>query len=261
MWWANATNGIDNRAQDHKDLGRSCQNTCDDGCCQRTETREIAALGHLMGDWYTAVEPWCETSGYDERDCQRQGCSHYETSYLEPLGHIWPNSWERLRDPCCNTEGEDVRECQRDSRHKQYRDVAALGDRYGDWVTTSDPCCELEGEKTRYCQNGVCTASCGCCEYTETASIPALGHNWSDWTQTVAPWCETEGEESRYCMNGCTHGCCGTEKKEIPELGHTDTTDLWYPASTYTMDHKHLCKRCGKTRAVCGVDESVCGIP
>ena len=228
---------------------RSCQNTCDDGCCQRTETREVAALGHLMGDWYTAVEPWCETSGYDERDCQRQGCSHYETSYLEPLGHIWPNSWERLRDPCCNTEGEDVRECLRDSRHHQYKDVPALGDRYGEWKTTADPCCEIEGKKIRYCQNGVCTASCGCCEYTETASIPALGHNWSEWKQMVKPWCSTEGVESRYCLNDCTHGCCGLETRPIPALGH-----IW--PSDWTTEREPCCNTAGVAVKRCQRDAS-----
>lgn len=228
---------------------RTCQNTCDDGCCKRTETRDVAELGHKMSDWYTAVAPWCETSGYDQRDCQRQGCSHYETSYLAPLGHIWPSSWNRVADPCCNTEGEDMRACQRDSSHKQYRVVAALGDQYGDWVTTDVPCCELEGEKTRYCQNNVCTASCGCCDYTDTAFIPALGHNWSDWVETTAPWCETEGEETRYCQNGCTHGCCEPETRSVPALGH-----IW--PDTWTTESEPCCNTAGTAAKRCERDAS-----
>ena len=225
---------------------RTCQNTCDDGCCKRTETRVTDALGHLMGEWYVEVEPGCETDGYEQRDCQRSGCSYYQTYDLDALGHIWPQSWTRVTDPCCNTEGQDKRECQRNSSHKQYRDVAALGDRYGAWVTTSDPCCEMTGVKTRYCQNGVCTAACGCCDYTETDTISALGHNWSDWTVTTAPGCETEGVETRYCQNGCNHGCCEPETRSVAALGHK-WSDSWtttsFPCCNSTGTAIRRCQR------------------
>lgn len=93
------------------------------------------------------------------------------------------------------------------------------------------------------------TGTCGCCEYTETASIPALGHNWSDWTQTVAPWCETEGEETRYCKNGCTHGCCEPETRSIPALGH-----IW--PSNWTTESEPCCNTAGTATKRCQRDAS-----
>ncbi len=61
--------------------------------CGRSKTISYGPLGHNMGSWYVSKNETCTANGENRRDCQRSGCSHYETSVRPALGHNFSTSW------------------------------------------------------------------------------------------------------------------------------------------------------------------------
>ena len=75
---------IDSTCVSESGVKKTCQR------CKRVEIiydGEINPDAHLMGDWYVYREATCTVPGEMRKECQRDGCSYYESKYINASGH------------------------------------------------------------------------------------------------------------------------------------------------------------------------------
>ena len=151
--------------------------------CKKTETRDVAALGHD----YTAVvtDPTCTDKGYTTHTCSRCGDS-FTDSETAALGHSW-GKWKTVTPAACTAKGTETRTCSV-CKTTETRETDALGHSWGKWKTTVPATEKTDGEQTRTCSR---------CGVTETRVIPAAAPsvtgtvsadgNSLSWTVANAP--------------------------------------------------------------------------
>ena len=169
--------------------------------CNKTETEEIAALGHDYNAVVTA--PTCTKQGYTTHTCSRCGDS-YDNAYTEPLGHDF-NEWTVTTAPSCTETGIETGYCSRCDA-TDTREAAALGHDFGAWIVTTEPSCTETGAETRYCAR---------CEAAETREIAALGHDIVKH-DAKAPTCTEIGWDA---YDTCVR-CDYSTYQEQDALGH-----------------------------------------
>ena len=193
------------------------------------------ALGHSMGNWYTAVEATCTTAGVSRNDCSR-GCGYYEEKTIEALGHAY-SAYVTTKAATCTATGVETSTCA-NCKDKKSRVLDALGHDMGAWYTSKVAKCTINGESRKNCSR---------CSYYETEAIAKLGHDYTAWVAV------DDAEHTRGC-NRCTiteksaHNfaivndkkvCsdCGYIKEEVYVTLYTDGT-LGFCSSESTMEGK-----------------------
>lgn len=84
--------------------------------------------------------------------------------------------------------------------------IAALGHKYGNWVTTTQPTCTATGVQTK---------TCSACGDKQTQSLAATGHSYDSGKITTVPTCTANGVKTYTC------GTCGATKTEsVSATGH-----------------------------------------
>ncbi len=137
------------------------------------------ALGHNMGSWYTLNE------STERRDCQRDGCDHFETRTPEHT-HSYTAV---VTAPTCTDQGYTTYTCTcGNSYQADYADT--LGHDMGEW-------CDLPGEIARRDCNRTG------CDYYETKSTAHV-HTYKA-VITVAPTCTKPGYTTYTCACGDTY--------------------------------------------------------
>ena len=174
--------------------------------CDHFETRELAALNCVPGEWVVVTYPTCETAGRSELRCSR--CNTLlEYEVIPALGHLW-GEWFVVTEPVCGTDGLERRECLRAGcDHFETRAIPALHCVPGEWVVVTEATCETAGRSELRCSR--------CNTLLEYEIIPALGHLWGEWFVVTEPVCGTDGLERRECLRA---GCDHFETRAIPAL-------------------------------------------
>lgn len=88
-------------------------------------------VGHTFGEWYIETPATCETKGVLRRDCENEGCEHFETEAIEKH----PNLEEWHVDATCTTPGKDGYKCVDCGKEFALTYTEPHGHEYGDvWV-------------------------------------------------------------------------------------------------------------------------------
>lgn len=200
-----------------------------------------------MGEYEVAMEngqpknPTCELEGEERSYCQRVfangPCGYYESRKIDPLGHVFAETYTVDLEPTCIADGLESKHCTREgcTATTDARAIAAKGHQFSEWTTTKNANCGTDGQKER---------TCSVCGYKETETISKYGnHTWGEWKETTAPRCNAEGVSTRKCSI-----CGATETKPIA------TTDHSYGAlqnlRKYELPgyHGYVCVYCGNIR-------------
>ena len=87
-----------------------------------------------------------------------------------------------------------------------HEEIAALGHKYGNWVTTTQPTCTATGVQTK---------TCSACGDKQTQSVAALGHSYNSGVITTPATCTANGVKTYTC------GTCGaTKTASVSATGH-----------------------------------------
>ena len=175
--------------------------------CHETQTRQVGALGHDMGEWYESKAPTCTEKGEEKRECQRKGCDHVETREIDidEDAHEW-GEWKVTTPSTCTKKGEETRICELNDKHVETRPVAIDEDahEWGEWKVTTPATCTTPGEETRICKLND--------KHFETRPVDAKGHTWDDnWVDNG------DLTETRTCSNNVC-----TETRDIDKKGKLD---------------------------------------
>ena len=180
------------------------------------------ALGHSMGNWYTAVEATCTTAGVSRNDCSR-GCGYYEEKTIEALGHAY-SAYVTTKAATCTATGVETSTCA-NCKDAKSRVLAALGHDLGEWYTSKTAKCTVDGEKRKDCSR---------CSYYETEVVAKLGHAYTAWvavddeehTRGCSRCVVTEYDFHTYVDVGDHKECedCGYEKYSVYVTLYTDGT-------------------------------------
>ena len=174
-------------------------------------TSEIAPKGHVMQEWYTAIEASCEEAGKSIRFCAN--CSYYEERPLDCHGHKYVANIIKL--PTCSESGIVEYVCEYDHNHSYIEELAKLSHDY-----------VLSEQKAATCTtNGYLKYTCANDNsHTYIEIIEKTGHNLTNWIEVEKSSCEG-GSEWRHCTN------CDYEETRNTKLGH--------------LFREGICTRCG----------------
>ena len=234
--------------------------------CKKSETKDIAALGHNYSTSYTIdVAASCDKAGEKSQHCSR--CSERQNITAIPAtGHSYTS---KVTTPAtCEKAGVKTFTCSKCS--KSYTEaIAALGHNYSTSYTIDVAAtCEKAGSKSQHCtkcdskQNvtaipatghsytskvttpatcekaGVKTFTCSKCSKSYTEAIPALGHNYTSKVTTAAT-CEKAGVKTFTCSR-----CSKSYTEAIAATGHNYST-------SYTIDVAATCEKAGSKSQHC----------
>ena len=200
--------------------------------CKKSETKDIAALGHNYSTSYTIdVAASCDKAGEKSQHCSR--CPERQNITAIPAtGHSYTS---KVTTPAtCEKAGVKTFTCSKCP--KSYTEaIPALGHNYTSKVTTAATC-----EKA-----GVKTFTCSRCSKSYTEAIAASGHNYStSYTIDVAATCEKAGSKSQHCTK------CDSKQNvtAIPATGHSYTSKVTTPATCEKAGVKTFtCSKCSKS--------------
>ena len=200
---------IDSTCVSESGVKKTCQR------CKRVEIiydGEINPDAHLMGDWYVYREATCTVPGEMRKECQRDGCSYYESKYINASGHNMAVTQDTKAD--CITAGKHVEECQNDGCDYMIETVIpALG--HACTITVVAPTCTEDGYDFYECQREGC-------DYTNKDNfVDKLGHDWGDWYEIQKATYDAPGKEQRDCKRGDASEERNTEL--IPKPKYTAT--------------------------------------
>ena len=173
-------------------------------CGEIISTKEIATLGHDIGEWIITKQPTCTEKGVESRECSR--CHEIlETREIDTITHIF-GEWKIEKEATCVEDGNEQRVCE-DCGEVDTRVIPALGHDYGEWTITKQPTCTEEGIEEKVCQT---------CGEKVINSIPVINHKFSEWKTIKEATCTENGSEQRVCK------VCGEiESRELLALGHS----------------------------------------
>ena len=208
--------------------------------CGKTETREIAALGH---DYHAVVTaPTCTEKGYTTYTCSRCGDS-YVADEVAALGHTPGAAVEENRvNPTCTANGgfDTVTYCSACGIKLNcvHTNLAALGHLWGDGVIDPAATCTSDGVRTFTCLR---------CGETKTEAIAATGHTAGDSAREneIAATCTTAGGYDMVIRCTVCNVILYTEHFEIAALGHDYQTAVTAPTCTEGGYTTYTCSRCG----------------
>ena len=201
------------------------------GCPKKVES---PALGHDYSEWYIVEDPTCTGVGEKRRDCNRDGCDHYESEIIDALGHDF-GEWYEVYAPTCEGNGENRRDCKRDGcNHYEIETVFSNGHArvYHD---AKDPTCDGVGwHEYETCKN---------CDYTTYVEIPAIGHSFAVDGVLKEATCTEKGIMGYVCTNNPAHKTTGaieinSEAHAWKETGRTEATCSTEGTIYYECEHK-----------------------
>ena len=239
--------------------------------CGDSYDEEVAAIGHLYGEWVVVKEATETEKGTKEKTCEV--CKDKQTEEIPVLVHTH-NFKEKVVAPTCTEKGYTEYTCECGETKKE-NEVAALGHKeeivagkeatctedgltegkkcsvcnevlveqttisskghsYGDWVVVKEATETDKGSKEK---------TCSVCNNKETQEIPVLGHVHDFKEKVVAPTCTEKGYTEYTCECGETK-----KEKEVAALGHKEEI-VAAVAATCTTDGStegKVCSVCNK---------------
>ncbi len=216
-------------------------------CGDSYTDNEVAATGHIFGEWEEVKEATETEKGLMMRKCINCDVSESEETPLKEHTHKYE---EKVVAPSCIEKGYTIFTC---SCGENYNDkyVNALGHKeeviegieatctktgltegkkcsvcnevlvpqteinvkehsYGEWIVIKEPTETLQGTKERKCIN---------CDKKETGIVPEIGHTHKHNANVVDPTCKEQG----YTIYTCS---CGDSYKDkyVNALGHKEIT-------------------------------------
>lgn len=168
----------------------SQQKTC--VACKKTETREIAALGHDIKNAEIEVisAQTCTENSVHGRRCKR--CKEFAQTWTnkDKLGH---KEVVTITPATCDNEGSVVTACATCKVTLKTETIAKLK-HVGEWKVTKEACECTAGSMSEICKN--------CKAVLDTKVIAATGkgeHKASDWTIVRQPNAYQEGKAIKTC--------------------------------------------------------------
>ncbi len=200
-------------------------------CGEIISTKEIATLGHDIGEWIITKQPTCTEKGVESRECSR--CHEIlETREIDTITHIF-GEWKIEKEATCVEDGSEQRVCQ-DCKEVDTRVIQALGHDYGEWTVIKQSTCTEDGIEESVCQT---------CEEKVTRTIPTTDHIFGEWKIEREATCAEEGSEQRVCED-----CGEVDTRVIPVLGHDygEWTITKQPTCTEEGIEEKVCQTCGE---------------
>ena len=201
--------------------------------CDYTTYQEIAALGHVAGEWIVTKEPTCTEKGNKHIVCTVCG-EELEVAEIAANGHT-AGDWVTTKEPTCTEKGSKHIVCAECEEELEVADIDALGHVAGEWVVTKEPTCTEKGSKHIVCT--VCGAE------LETADVDALGHDYQ--AVVTAPTCTERGYTTHTCSR-CNDSYVDTY---VDALGHNfgEWTVTKEAQEDEKGEEKRTCSVCGAT--------------
>ena len=187
---------------------------------------------HSCGDWIIYIEPTCTEHGEKRRCCS--GCDYYESSGINPTGHL-NTVWITEHEPTCTEDGYNDEWCLDCGEIINTETISSTGHYKGEWTIDLLPTCTEDGSMH---------STCSVCNEVVSMTMVSLGHSHStEWTVDIAPTCTSEGSKSHHCT------VCGdkADVTVIEPTGHT-YSDEWTidvaPTCTEEGSKSHRCIAC-----------------
>ena len=210
---------------------------------------EVAARGHIFGEWEKFTSDACVGDGGERRSCKV--CGLIETKNVEDNGHDWESEPRTDKEPTCTEEGSKSIHCADCDATMNSEVIPATGHTPAEAVKEKivDATCTAEGSYDEVVYCSVCKAEIS----RTTVKTEKIAHVPGDpVTENLKEAdCDTPGsyDEVIYCKT------CGTRlqltTKEIPETGHT--FGEWVSTDSPTCEGEGGESR---TCTVCGYIES-----
>ena len=169
-------------------------------CDATTDSREIAALGHIWGEWETVTPPTCTEEG--TKKCVCEVCEKIKTADIPATGHTFSDAWSK--DDTYHWHAATCGHTDEISEKAEHS--------WDDGVITKQPTCT---------EDGVMTYTCTVCEKTKTADIPATGHTFSEdwsydddyhWHAATCGDTDEVSEKAEHTWDNGVCSVCGTPK-------------------------------------------------
>ena len=181
-------------------------------CKNASETRPVAALGHIWDSGTVTKEPTCTAAGEKTYHCTRMlpkgKCTGTKTEPVPALGHSM-GEWKTVKAATCTAEGSQERVCTRCGGAKETKAIPALGHK-PQTIPGVAATCTTPG-KTEGSKCSVCGAT-----IKAQTEIPALGHNWGAWKEFVPGTCVKKQVLVKTCSR------CGAEEYWTRDYGDHD---------------------------------------
>lgn len=196
--------------------------------CGKSETKDIAALGHNYSTSYTVdTAATCDKAGSKSQHCSR--CSSTQNVTAVPAtGHNYTSKVTTAAT--CDKAGVKTFTCSKCS--KSYTEsIAALGHNYSTSYTVDTAAtCDKAGEKSQHCSR--------CSARQNITAIPATGHSYTSKVTTPATHTST-GVMTYTCA-------CGKSYTEVIEkiTAHSHNADVTAPTCTEQGYTTYTCS-CG----------------
>ena len=204
-------------------------------CKNASETRPVAALGHIWDSGTVTKEPTCTAAGEKTYHCTRMlpkgKCTGTKTEPVPALGHSM-GEWKTVKAATCTAEGSQERVCTRCGGAKETKAIPALGHK-PQAIPGVAATCTAPG-KTEGSKCSVCGAT-----IKAQTEIPALGHNWGAWKEFVPGSCIKKQVLVKTCSR------CGAEEYWTKDYGDHDWgewTTVKEPTATEDGLKERVCK-------------------
>ena len=200
--------------------------------CGLTEVRnEVAALGHVEGEWEVIEPATEEKTGTEELSCAR--CFMIlERRTIDKLPHVHKYVVVADNKATCVLDGIHKEQCACGDVKETI--TPAIGHKAGEWEVTKEPTYTEQGEKHQLC------SVCGFELNVEKIPVKECSsHSYTE--EKEEPSCTEAGFVIRTCQ------ICGDVQTEaVPALGHIESGEILDVAATCTTDGRYHteCTRC-----------------
>ncbi len=95
--------------------------------CNYKDETAIPALGHDLGEYVQTKASTCSEQGEEKATCQREGCGHFVTRFLDKLAHTL--GIVSHKDATCTQDGSTLSKCE-SCGHEETETIPAIGHAY-----------------------------------------------------------------------------------------------------------------------------------
>ena len=204
-----------------------------------TQTRAVAQLTHIFGNWSVKTVATCATVGEETRTCSL--CGEIDSRPIAKTNIHTFGNWSVKTAATCAAAGEETRTCSLCGEVDSRSIPKTNSHIFGNWSVKTAATCATVGEETR---------TCSVCGEVETRSIPKTdNHTFTEWVTTKEATCSAAGVRTEKCA---VCGTLGSQTEAIPATGaHTFVWTETMPATCEAIgEETEICSLCQAKRTI-----------